>query len=282
MKDYSQYEEYKLVERALEVIGVYKNGWCVDFGAGDGMDCSNSYNLIHQNKFSSVQIEPSKEEFEILKRRYADNTNVYTINDYVGLDIENGLHVLLKQTPCPLDFDFLSIDIDGNDIYAWSALHGYKPKLVLIEFNPSFPPHIDWRQPCDLGLQQGCSLLATVNVGKELGYELVGVTQINALFARKDLYPLFQMEDNSIECLYDNSAYVTTLAQLYDGRLVVLGNRMLLWHRIEIDEDSIQILPKDLQSYKASIKVRCVANKRVVARGVAKNFKSGLPWYSKK
>ena len=269
MKDVSQFEEYKLVVRALEVIGVTE-GWCVDFGAGDGFDCSNTHNLIVHHGFNSVQIEPAENEFQMLTKRYASYSRVHPIQGYVGLTIEDGLHTKLKQTPCPHDFDFMSIDIDGNDIYAWMAIRDYSSKLVLIEFNPSFPNEVDWRQVCDPNIQKGCSLLATVNVGKELGYELIAVTQINALFT-----------DNSIKFLYDNTPYLTTLAQLYDGSLVVLGNRRLMWHRIEIDEDAIQILPKDLRSYYSSTIVRKVANKRVMQRGVnVSDFKS-LPWYVK-
>lgn len=282
MKDVSQFEEYKLVARALEVIGVTKGGWCVDFGAGDGYDSSNSYNLIVDHEFNSVQIEPDAHEFKLLQERYSDNATVYPIQDYVGLTNENGLHVLLKQTPCPHDFDFLSIDIDGNDIYAWMAIRDYSSKLVLIEFNPSFPSDVDWRQPCDPNVQQGNSLLATVNVAKKLGYELIAVTQINALFVRKELFHLFNMQDNAIGFLYDNKPYITTLAQLYDGRLVLLGNRRLMWHRIEIDEEAIQVLPKNLQSYYASTIVRKVVNKRVMERGVGGGNIAVSPWFIEK
>ena len=282
MKDVSQFEEYRLVARALEVIGVNKDGWCVDFGAGDGYDSSNSYNLIVDHGFSSVQIEPAQIEFKLLQERYADNTKIYPIQSYVGLTSEDGLHTLLKQTPCPRDFDFLSIDIDGNDIYAWMAIREYSSKLVLVEFNPSFPGDVDWRQACDPNVQQGSSLLATVNVAKELGYELIAATQINALFVRKEFFNLFNLHDNSIDYLYDNKQYVTTLAQLYDGRLVLLGNRLLIWHRVEIDEDAIQVLPKDLQSYHASTMVRKVANKRTMKRGVGQDNIATLPWLIKK
>jgi hypothetical protein len=280
MKDTSQFEEYKLVARALEIIGVSK-GWCVDFGAGDGYDASNTHNLIVDNGFSSVQIEPNETEFKLLQERYSDISRVYPIQGYVGLTSEDGLHTKLQQTPCPRDFDFLSIDIDGNDIYAWMAIKEYSSKLVLIEFNPSFPNNVDWRQVCDLNIQQGCSLLATVNVGRELGYELIAVTQINALFVRKELYHHFNLQNNAIDSLYDNKSYITTLAQLYDGRLVLLGNRRLMWHRVEIDEDAIQILPRDLQSYYASTIVRKVANKRVMERGVGGGDFSALSWYVK-
>jgi len=279
VNDKSQFEEYKLIIRALEIIGVANHGWCVDFGAGDGFDASNTYNLINDHGFSSVQIEPTETEYDLLKERFESNSRVYPIKGFVGLTEVDGLHVKLKKTPCPHDFDFLSIDIDGNDIYAWSAIRKYSAKLVLIEFNPSFPNAVDWRQPCDLNLQQGCSLRATVNVANDLGYELIAVTEINALFCRKEYFDLFGLIDNSIESLNNNDAYITTLAQTYDGRLVLLGNRNLMWHRVEIDEEAIQVLPKDLQSYNASTIVRKVVNKRVMSRGVGGNSPFLLPWF---
>ena len=285
--DWSQFEESKLVCQALKVLSILPvpsldepkdSHWCVEYGAGDGKDCSNTYGLIDQLGFSSIQIEPNKQEFAALQSRYLNNERVYTINSFVGLTPEDGLHTLLENTPCPPDFDFLSIDMDGNDIYSWQALKKYSPKLVLIEFNPSFPNDVEWRQPRDPNLQLGCSLLATVNTGEELGYKLIGVTQINALFVRKEFYPLFGMEDNSISRLYNNKKYITTLAQLYDGTLVLLGNRNLMWHRIEIDEDAIQIIPKDLRSYYASTIVRKVVNKRVMTNGQEDMDYSTIPW----
>ena len=40
----------------------------------------------------------------------------------------------------PKDFDFLVIDIDSNDYYVWRAIQSFRPKVVMIECNRSFPP----------------------------------------------------------------------------------------------------------------------------------------------
>ena len=47
------------------------------------------------------------------------------------------------------DFEFLSIDVDGADYWLWESLRDthWKPRVVVIEFNPTIPNHIDFVQP---------------------------------------------------------------------------------------------------------------------------------------
>ena len=266
----SQFFEDLLIARAIDILksslDQKSEKWCVEFGAGDGIDCSNTYNLI-QAGFYSVQIEVNAKEFNLLSKNYFNNEKVALINEAVGFTSDDGLHTLLRRTQCPVQPLLLSIDIDGNDIYAWLALEHYRPNLVLIEFNPSFPNDIDFRQENNPSLFQGSSLLATTNVARDIGYELIGVTPINALFCAQEKFHLFNMRNNNINHLYDNSIYKTSLAQLYDGTLVLLGNDRLMWHRITIDPEDLQVLPKALRSYSASIDVRKVHNHRVATKG---------------
>ncbi|MFN2462223.1 MAG: hypothetical protein ABR591_16340, partial [Candidatus Velthaea sp.] len=38
------------------------------------------------------------------------------------------------------ELDLLSIDIDGNDYWIWSAVEAVSPRVVVIEYNASFGP----------------------------------------------------------------------------------------------------------------------------------------------
>ena len=49
---------------------------------------------------------------------------------------------LLEKTNLPKDFEILSIDIDSYDLEVWESLVFYKPKIVIIEINSSYPPGI--------------------------------------------------------------------------------------------------------------------------------------------
>jgi len=127
----SQGGEDGIIEKALEVIGD-SNRWCVEFGAWDGMHLSNTYNLIKNRGYSAVLIEGNSKRFRELLKNFRGNSKVNPINAFVGFEESDGLDSLLKATSVPVDFDLLSIDIDGNDYHVWEAVKHYKPKAVVI------------------------------------------------------------------------------------------------------------------------------------------------------
>jgi hypothetical protein len=94
----------------------------------------------------------------------------------------------------PTELDLLSLDIDRNTYYLWEALRQFRPRLVVVEYNAAIPPGIEWKDTYGPrvwdGTQNfGASLKAYENLGRQLGYSLVGCefTGINAFFVRNDL-----------------------------------------------------------------------------------------------
>jgi len=169
---YSQSGEDGIIEKILEILP-QNDKWCVEFGAWDGLHGSNTRNLIASNGYSSVLIEADKNKFRDLQRNYSQCDDVITINQFVGFTEEDNLDQILSTTCIPLDFDLLSIDIDGNDYHVWKSILKYRPKVVVIEFNPTIPTHIRFVQSADPSINQGASLLSLVELSKEKGYELV-------------------------------------------------------------------------------------------------------------
>src|SRR5262249_4602970 len=149
----------------------------------------------------------------------------------------------------PLDFDFLSIDIDGNDYHVWNAVARYRPKVVCIEFNPTVPTEVHWVQRADPRLKQGASLLAVAELGKEKGYELVSVLPWNAIFVRAEYFPLFEIADNRPERLRTDLTRVTYLFSGYDGTVLLAGAQRLPFHGLEFRQEDVQILPRMLRRY---------------------------------
>ena len=47
--------------------------------------------------------------------------------------------VIFLKSPIPKDFDLMSIDVDGNDYHIFHSLARYRPRLLVIEFNPDIP-----------------------------------------------------------------------------------------------------------------------------------------------
>jgi len=245
---FSQAGEDGVIEKILELIPD-KDHWCVEFGAWDGALYSNTRNLFANKNYSAILIESDVEKFKDLQRNCAQYPHVIPINKFVGFGDHNSLDTILAATPIPKQFDFLSIDIDGNDYHVWKAFEKYQPKVICIEFNPTIPTEVSFVQVADTTVNQGCSLLALTELGKEKGFELVSVLPYNAIFVSRELFPAFEISDNSPTILRTHTQAITYMFSGYDGRLILRGHRRNDWHDMEIREDAIQILPKFLRKY---------------------------------
>ena len=217
---------------------------CVDFGAWDGIQCSNTRNLIESKEYSAVLIEADKSRFRALQKNYDGGKNVIAINRYVGFTKEDGLDRILADTPIPVDFDLLAMDIDGNDYHCWKAVEKYRPKAVVIEFNPTIPTPVRFVQPADPSVHQGASLLSLVELGKEKGYELVSVLELNAFFVKREYYPRFEIVSNDPDTLWLDRGYITYLFSGYDGTIFLRGACRHPWHGLPIKESRMQNIPR--------------------------------------
>src|SRR3569623_2043455 len=251
---YSQYGEDGIIEKIVNILPEDER-WCVEFGAWDGLHLTNTRNLIESFGFSAVLIEADKSRFSDLQKNYANNTKIITLNRFVGFDDDDNLDEILKNTPVPKDFTLLSIDIDGNDYHGWQAVESYKPKIVVIEFNPTFPVGLEFVQQKSKYTNQGSSLSALINLAKKKGYELVAVLPINAFFVKKELYPLFDIPPNDPEILNSHAEYITYLSVGYDGTVFVNGSKKLLWHGVDINENDVQVLPKFLRKFRGNYNI---------------------------
>lgn len=105
------------------------------------------------------------------------------------------VHALFDELGVPKEFDLLSIDIDQNTYHIWGALRAYRPRVVVVEYNASIPPGVEWKveyvasRMWDGTTNFGASLKAFESLGNQLGYSLVGcdLAGVNAFFVRNDL-----------------------------------------------------------------------------------------------
>jgi hypothetical protein len=106
---------------------------------------------------------------------------------------------VLAAAGVPDDVDVLSLDIDGNDLYLWSAMT-MRPRILICEFNSGVPselaltipykPDFSFAAlPADQAMFRSASLAAFVAVGRRKGYRLVGMNALgfNAIFLRDDV-----------------------------------------------------------------------------------------------
>lgn len=244
----SQFGEDGILEKVFETIGV-KHKWCVEFGAWDGKYLSNTWKLINKSGWAGVLIEGDAERARRLAESHAVNRNrVFVEQAYVGWEGEATLDAILAKTPTPTDFDLLSIDIDGNDWHVWSALERYKPRVVVVEFNPSASNDLYFIQDRDPQINQGSSLLAFVELARIKGYELAAATLANGIFVIAEEFYKLGIEDNSIDAMHE-PAMELQICQGYDGTIFGAGHMWLTWHQIQLTQDDLQILPKGLRKY---------------------------------
>jgi hypothetical protein len=206
---YSQGGEGIIIESIL--INLNNNGLslskiCADIGAGpDSMLLSNSRHM----KMWGWQVKVIDKELNYAID--ADNA-VSLLQDFVD-PFQNGMFV----RKC---YDFISIDIDGNDYWVLDALiPAYRPALVVAEFNAMYtdsrtiaynPDHV-WAGDSYYGF--------TFEAGKKLagkhGYKVIFQTgNMNMFMVRADLIeglsiPPVTYKQNDFFKLSDRTDWVT-------------------------------------------------------------------------
>ena len=205
---YSQNGEDGIIEELIKKLSIDNQlkKWCVEFGAWDGIHLSNTFNLIIKG-WNSVYIEGDKNRFQDLLNTAKKHPKIIPLNNFISIEKndENNLDNLLQKTNLPKDFEILSIDIDSYDLEVWDSLVFYKPKVVIIEINSSYPPGIiKWHSGANKNTN-GNSFSATLNVAKNKGYGLVCHTG-NMIFIRNELLESLDIESKYLkypELLYD-------------------------------------------------------------------------------
>jgi hypothetical protein len=244
----SQFGEDGIIEQIFNVVGT-KNLWAAEFGAWDGEYLSNTWNLLNNCRWSGLLIEGNSERALALAARYQPyGSRIATVSSPVGWTDADGFDAIAARTALPVEFDLLSIDIDGNDWHVWKAIQIYRPRVVVIEFNPTIANDIVFIQDAETNTHQGCSLLALIELGRSKDYELVATTDCNAIFVKKELFPLFGIEHNDVDSLH-HVAYDIELFHGYDGTFYGAGHLNIVWHGISLAQEDFQILPSGMRRY---------------------------------
>lgn len=208
---FSQNGEDGVIEKIFEIIKPTSR-YAVEFGASDGVLGSNTRNLIVNHGWSALMIEGDEKLAEKMRQNYADNPRVRCIQAWV---YPGNIEILFEENGVPSDLDLLSIDIDSNDYYVWKVIHNFHPKVVLIEYNASYPPPlkrvIEFHPMnfSDYSDYFGASIQSLYELGKKKGYELIYVEKegVNLFFVDKKYYDLFGLTDNSPAKMYRPPQY---------------------------------------------------------------------------
>lgn len=219
---HSQFGEGGIIAKVFETIGE-RNRWCVEFGAWDGLYLSNTASLL-EHGWAGVLIEGDRRRFADLRRNWGARSDVITLNRRIGIT-ENTLEAALLETGTPEEFDFLSIDVDGDDYYLWESLRRLRPRVVVIEANFSFPFNVEFVQRPGSRTRIGSSALSLYYLGLAKGYELVCYNVINCFFVRRELAERFALRDRSFAYLFHRGLeHHLGAATSQEGKLYLLGD----------------------------------------------------------
>ena len=246
-KIYSQNGEDGIIEEILNRLVDNLDKTCCEFGAWDGIYLSNVYNLIKNKDYKALFIEADKNKFKKLNNNF-DGKKIIALNKCVSFEGKNKLDQILLENNFNTNFDLLSIDIDGNDYHIFDSLENFKPKIIVIEFNPLILNEVEFIQKKDIKINQGSSALSFYNLAKRKNYTLVAATEINLFFVHNNY--ISKVTDNidpKLDEIVDDKPYRNFIFTGFDGKIFTSKKFNMPWHKIDVDE--IKILPNFLQKF---------------------------------
>lgn len=183
---FSQNGEDGVIEYIFKNIG-FSNKVFVEFGFH--MHQNNSKNLIKEQNFKGLFIDSNIPNFY-------KNKTVDGIHYHESWITKNNINKIIGNY-YKGNIDFLSIDVDGVDLYLLDEINIVNPRVVCIEYCSSigkdlsvtvkYNDNFDRHKAHPSGFYCNASLKANINVMKKKGYKFVGsVYGLNAFFVRND------------------------------------------------------------------------------------------------
>lgn len=218
----SQNGEDGVLSEIFKRIGALTNS-CIEFGAWDGKHLSNTWTFWAEQDWKSLLIEGDAVKFEDLKSSTSGFANVIAVCRFVRSSGSDTLDEIAKEVQFPLSPDLLSIDIDSDDLGVFESLSLLKPRVVVIEYNPTIPPFMEFRQ-LD-GENMGASAQSIFTVAANKGYRLAHITRTNLMFVASDEFSKLEISEPSVMLDFPTD-HLTFLITSYSGVTFVNRTRL--------------------------------------------------------
>lgn len=162
-----------------------RNKYFIEIGAGNGLENNTGY-LAHIKKYSGLQVEGDPYAYK--EALTIKPWLIEIINSFVNT--ENVLQIADKFLYN--DPDFFSIDIDGMDYHILRQLmeHGFRPKIIVVEYNSAFGPE----KSLTLPYQKDFSMFKSAYPYLYYGVSLTGWQKLLAGFG----YNFLTVETNGV------------------------------------------------------------------------------------
>jgi hypothetical protein len=191
LQTFSQNGEDGIIAEIFKRIGT-RSRLFVEFGVGDGLE--NNTVFLLACGWQGWWMEGDERQVEVIRRQLHRHLASKQLRLRRELVTRENVEALLSELEVPIEFDLLSLDVDRNTSHVWRAMKKFRPRAVVVEYNASIPPSVDWeveysaRQGWNYSVYFGAGLKTMEEVGKESGYSLVGcdLSGTNAFFVRDD------------------------------------------------------------------------------------------------
>jgi hypothetical protein len=218
----SQNGEDGVLAELFQRIGT-TNRQCIEFGAWDGKHLSNTWPLWAEQDWHALLIEGDAVKCADLKRSIIHLPNVKAVCRFVASSGPNSLDVIASENRLPVRPDLLSIDIDGDDLAVFASLNILKPRVVVIEYNPTIPPDVCFQQ--QTGGNLGSSALAIESVARQKGYRLAHITTTNLIWVCREDFDKAGITEPSIVDDFRRD-HLTWVVMSYSGHAFLTRSRL--------------------------------------------------------
>ena len=195
----------------------------MEFGAADGLSCSNTAALWHDG-WAALLVEADGTLADRAERNAAGHGRVTVMNATVqppglGVTIDD----LLARSPLAgHDIGYMSVDVDGDDFWIVTGMDA-RPYVLAVEYNRSVPPHLDLL-PAGPGNTFGVGAATMRAAMEQRGYTMVGLTATNLFFVRTEMAGPFADLETDLAVLQPASGFTYAVTD-YRGHAAIVGAR---------------------------------------------------------
>lgn len=177
---------------------------CLEVGAGDGFNLSNTHALWAEQGWQALLIEANSQNFARLSERVCHRPSVLAIEGLITSRGEESLDAITERHGVSARIGLASIDIDSYDYWVFAYLERLRPSIIVIESNATIPAHVSFVDMEDHPLLRA-SAKALAELGTRKGYRAVACTGPNVILMTEETIAEnpSAVPDLPIEALFD-------------------------------------------------------------------------------
>jgi len=187
--DHSQYGQSAWIQSLAEGLGITE-GTLFEAGAHQPNRISNSRSFL-ESGWKALLVEASTDN--CLKWEKFNHPKASIFNEKISYK-HGGLDKILERVDSPFDIDVLFLDIDGAEYQLLHNMSLYRPKIICVEYDNSYPLSIDFVPKFSWNsIESGqCSSTAMYRMMSSKGYIYVNSFFIDHVFISQELLSKFR------------------------------------------------------------------------------------------